>query len=366
MIELTAGQQQIADSIIASDSPRTTLAGLAGTGKTTLVKVIYDAWREMGLTVRVVGPTGKSAMVLSSKGVPATTLHRAIYHYRGKIENDNGDVDLIFKDNKEGRFCDRLIVDEASMITARQLEDIEARDVQTLWVGDPGQLPPVKSRPTGLFTRPTHILREIHRQAAGNPIIEWAYKLRKGSPLAERHPGIRFIECAGRGPTFVAAKMMDLGIDRLIVKTNAQRVALNSSYRTLQNRKGNLCEGDEIICVANNRELGVVNGEVFRVDEVRKTCPYWTEAELTGIDTGRHLNCMVAHDQFGQEKRIDTDELDADLMVADHAYAITCHKFQGSSTRHAGIVDKGYCGDDARRWNYTAATRAEQEVTVFH
>jgi ATP-dependent exoDNAse (exonuclease V) alpha subunit len=56
--------------------------------------------------------------------------------------------------------------------------------------------------------------------------------------------------------------------------------------------------------------------------------------------------------------------MQADVLLADHAYAVTCHKFQGSSARHVGISARGIKGESAR-WNYTAVTRAEQEVTIF-
>lgn len=362
--ELSSSQLSIATSIIESDERRITLAGLAGTGKTTVSQYVYEQWVRDGLRVIVMAPTGKAAHVLRTKGVPATTIHRVIYHYRGKFIDENDEEQLLFMDNGKMGMADRFIVDEASMVTARQKEDIENRGIPTLWVGDPGQLPPVKSKPTGLFTRPTHVLREIHRQAAGNPVIRWAHALRSGVSLSDTFEGITHIDCAGGGPTFVASKMLDRKIDRLIVKTNLQRVKLNDAYRLLVNRRGVLAVGDEIICCLNNRHLDVVNGEIFTVLEVRRSHTEWTEALIRSLDMGRTLIARIWNDQFGRDKRTE-DEVGQQYMLADYAYAITCHKFQGSSAPHIGIAAKGYCGDDDRRWNYTAATRAEDRVTVF-
>jgi len=361
--ELSRSQLAIAASIIDSDDRRTTLAGLAGTGKTTVSQYVYEQWTSMGLRVIVMAPTGKAAHVLRTKGVPATTIHRVIYHYRGKFLDDNDEEQLLFIDNGKVGLADRFIIDEGSMVTAKQMEDIESRGIPSLWVGDPGQLPPVKSRPTGLFTKPTHTLREIHRQAAGNPVIRWAHALRGGQSLTTPFPGINHVSSGG-GALDVAAHMLNRKIDRLIVKTNAQRVKLNDAMRVLTNRKGVLAVGDEIICCLNNRHLDVVNGEIFTVLEVQRSQTEWTEALIRSQDLGYKKIVRIWNDQFGRERRTE-DEVDQQYMLADYAYAITCHKFQGSSAPHIGIAAKGYCGDDDRRWNYTAATRAEDQVTVF-
>lgn len=361
---LTPDQQAIADSIVRSCALRQSLAGLAGTGKTTLAKVVHDTWVSQGLRVKVLAPTGKAASVLRHKGVPATTIHSEIYFYRGKFIDDSGEEQLLFVDNKKRHGVDRYIVDETSMVTFKQKEDIEERGVPTLWVGDPGQLPPVKSKPTGLLTEPTHVLRKIHRQAADNPIIRWAHALRRGAPIEQPFEGIDHVECLGRGASFVANELIDRCINRLVVKTNKQRVALNKAMRGVTGKKGLLDEGDEIICCLNNRRLGVVNGDVFSVLEVRKSNSAYTETILLNQATGRKQRIHVWNSQFGQVSR-NEEEIDQEYMLADYAYAVTCHKMQGSSAPHVGIAARGYCGGNDRQWNYTAATRAEEYVTVF-
>lgn len=362
--ELTSSQQKIAEAIVNSREHRITLAGLAGTGKTTVTGDVYEQWTRMGRRVIVMAPTGKAAHVLRTKGVPATTIHHVIYHYRGKFIDEKDEEQLVFVDNGKIIDAEHFIVDEASMVSLRQREDIENKGVSTLWVGDPGQLQPVKSPPNGLFTKPTHILREIHRQAANSPIVRWAHALRKGQKLTEPFEGISHVKCDHGGATFVAKKMIDLEIDRMIVKTNTQRVALNNAYRAIRGFHGVLAVGDEIICCLNNKLLGCVNGEIFTVLSIRQSTANWTEALLCSNDLGYTTVARVWNSQFGKEKKTE-EEVEIKYMLADYAYAITCHKFQGSSAEHVGIAAKGYCGDDDRRWNYTAATRAEKSVTVF-
>lgn len=352
--------QSISDALIYSKSA--VLAGLAGSGKTTVAKFLYDSWVSEGCDVHVMAPTGKAALVLRSKNVPATTIHSHIYYYRGTYIDKNGQDQLIFEDNGKKDFNSYFIVDEASMVTAKQREDIEARGVSTLWVGDPGQLPPVNSPPNGLFSESPFILREIHRQAAGNPIIRWAHRLRKGLPLHHPFEGIDHVTCGRSECGFIAETMIRENMDRLIVKTNAQRVALNEAVRRCKGFSGLICPGDEIICCCNNKFLGVINGQIFKVIDVLRSNRIWIEAILED-DFGRRSSFRVACCQFGEMKKI-TEDVEPGFMLADHAYAVTCHKFQGSSAKHIGILAKGYCQSDVR-WNYTAATRAEEKVTVF-
>lgn len=47
-----------------------------------------------------------------------------------------------------------------------------------------------------------------------------------------------------------------------------------------------------------------------------------------------------------------------------YAYAITCHKAQGSGWDVVTILDSYYAPEDARRWRYTAATRARKNLIV--
>lgn len=359
MINLTTHQQTIAKAILADPNPSNTLAGLAGVGKTTVTKHLFDEWTNQGHFVVALAPTGKACQVLNTKGVPAVTIHSAIYNFRGEYEDEKGEKQLIFKDKKNGQFCDRLIIDEASMLTERMQKDIEDRGIKTLYVGDPGQLPPVKAKAANIFHKRSYVLREIHRQAQDSPVIQYAYRMRKGESLKARHEGIEHRDVNGRGAVWIASQMLDWGIDKMICRTNAQRVAINAAYRMVLDRKELLEPGDEITVCLNNKMYGVVNGECFTVAKVTSE-----DGEYTRITTtcGRSLKLLNA--QFGQEKKVDM-EYDKWVVLADYGWAITCHRAQGSSWQHVGITAKGYGGEDDRKWNYTAVTRASEQVTIF-
>lgn len=365
-MQLSDHQTEILDKIIYANGRHASLAGLAGTGKTTIAKAAYDRWHSGGKHVVVMAPTGKASQVLRTKGVPAKTIHSVIYHFRGEYLDKNGKPRLSFEEKDDVGHADQFIVDEASMVTARQRKDIEAHGVPVLWVGDPGQLPPVQSKSSGVLAKPTHVLREIHRQAAESPVIHWAYALRKGRAICEAFEGIDHVQLNGRRAWFIAREFVNRKIDRMITKTNRQRVLLNSAIRQEQGRSGLLVAGDEIICCQNNKVVDVINGEIFTVHEVLRQSDRAIVVTARSHDTGTVRTLSLLKEQFGSEQKIPSNAVpERHLVLADYAYAITCHKFQGSSARHIGITPKGWCGGEERKWNYTAATRAEEQITVF-
>ena len=78
---LTKQQQQVLDSIkefMNGDASVFILRGYAGTGKTTMVKVIAE-YLIQNRDVYLMAPTGRAARVLAAKtGRLAVTIHKAI------------------------------------------------------------------------------------------------------------------------------------------------------------------------------------------------------------------------------------------------------------------------------------------------
>lgn len=81
-MELTTQQNKVFEQIKAfldSDASVFILRGYAGTGKTTMVKVIADYIKQSRQLV-MMAPTGRAARVLNKKtGHDAVTIHKAIY-----------------------------------------------------------------------------------------------------------------------------------------------------------------------------------------------------------------------------------------------------------------------------------------------
>lgn len=81
-MELTTQQNIVFEQIkvfLNSDASVFILRGYAGTGKTTMVKVIAD-YIEKNRKLIMMAPTGRAARVLATKtGHEAVTIHKAIY-----------------------------------------------------------------------------------------------------------------------------------------------------------------------------------------------------------------------------------------------------------------------------------------------
>lgn len=169
-MELTIQQNKVFEQIKAflnSDASVFILRGYAGTGKTTMVKVIAD-YIEQIRQLAMMAPTGRAARVLAMKtGHTATTIHKAIYskaHVEPKKVKNIAESEFKFVfsiNNSENGGNIVAIVDEASMVCSRKIEhelfmfgtDNLMEDLLTfvrpnfggkvIFVGDPAQLPPV-------------------------------------------------------------------------------------------------------------------------------------------------------------------------------------------------------------------------------
>lgn len=170
MMELTILQNKVFEQIKAffnSDASVFILRGYAGTGKTTMVKVIAD-YIKQSRQLAMMAPTGRAARVLAMKtGHKAVTIHKAIYakaHIEPKKVKDvaESEYKFVFPINESENGGNIVaIVDEASMVCSRKIEhelfifgtDNLMEDLLTfvrpnfggkvIFVGDPAQLPPV-------------------------------------------------------------------------------------------------------------------------------------------------------------------------------------------------------------------------------
>ena len=128
---LTEKQNEVFDKIkifIDSDSSVFILRGYAGTGKTTMVKVIANYISEK-YNVTLMAPTGRAARILKQKtGYNASTIHRAIYEKACLKTKDtqnlaDSEYKLVFPINiSENKEKNVVIVDEASMVCSRKIE----------------------------------------------------------------------------------------------------------------------------------------------------------------------------------------------------------------------------------------------------
>jgi intein/homing endonuclease len=154
-----------------------TLAGYAGTGKSTMIKKILDHYHR---GVVVSAPTHKAKkVVMNITGKDGQTLH-ALLGLRPDVNLDEFNPNSpIFNPIAVPRINDYnfVIIDEASMINQELynlvLDKTKGNKTKVLYVGDPAQIPPVGEKESAVFnveTNEFHQLTKIERQNDTNPL----------------------------------------------------------------------------------------------------------------------------------------------------------------------------------------------------
>jgi exodeoxyribonuclease V alpha subunit len=180
-LSLQLSEQQRSGVVTALSNNFSITTGLPGTGKTSTVKALVNAARELGLYVQLAAPTGRAAKRLSEvTEMQAVTIHRLL----GYSQETYG----FLMDEKNKLTCDMLIIDEASMVDLDLMVAL-LRAVpdtcSTVWIGDVNQLPSVGA---GTVLRDlinskrikTTVLDKIFRQAEGSLIIQNAHRIHRG------------------------------------------------------------------------------------------------------------------------------------------------------------------------------------------
>lgn len=380
------------------------LGGFAGSGKTTIVQQFIN---NLNVPVICCAPTGKACEVLRRRldGIPVTTIHRVLYtpvappspshlhDLERQLAEDPFDQFLAMQVSEE-RFRlekmrigfqrkkdenrvisegDLVIVDESSMVTNRMYDDFQHTGARVLFVGDPGQLPPVGQNNSFFdLKKPDACLTEIHRQAADSPILRLSMRIREGQHISP------FDEPKCRKAPKSSMPFEDwLKFDQVITGSNVSRRRVNRFFRKVKQYQSDFpLAGEKLICLHNAEELFFVNGAMA---ETADDFVYSAEIEgLLGdiIYNGERLETR-SFDPF--PFRQNYEELKdrpyyvtagmADFLQFDYAYAITAHKAQGSEFDRVIVADdqmKAYDKEFRRRWLYTAVTRAKEELVWLY
>lgn len=372
------------------------LFGYAGSGKTTLAKHLAAS---CGIT-HFAAFTGKAAYVLQTKGCPATTIHSLIYQPKDKsqaglldleakylamvekLQKENKDPDLdeeciklrfalnqarkehakpFFQLNMESplRGADLCVIDEVSMVDSVIGRDLESFGCKILCLGDPAQLPPIFG--AGYFTNcePDVMIKEIHRQAQGNPIIDLATIVRKEGDLKYGTYGeSSVVPWANLDPEFC------MGFDQILVGKNVTRHAINKRIRTLKGRSDWVpVPGDRLVCLKNDHERGLLNGAIWICVDVaeydEKSVSMVIRDENSPVEQTVHaLSAHFSGDEVPWQLKRGYDEF-------AYGYALTVHKSQGSQWNSVLVFDESAVfREDRFKWLYTGITRAAERVTV--
>lgn len=387
------------------------LSGYAGTGKTFLLKrVVEGLGLESGKTAVFVAPTGKAASVLVKNGTPAGTIHSLIYTLDDDDFDVNEDGEVVKKERlsflKKEKIDEKIkliVIDESSMVDNLILRDLLSYGVKCLFSGDNAQLPPVNGSNI-LLEQPDYQLTEIVRQEKDNPIIQLAQRARRGEyiPYGNYGNGVMVISRNFLKPE--ERKRLFCRADQIIVGRNKTRAELNEEMRRYQGIASTQAfpvDGEKLICTLNNwtrfidekKDFNLVNGVIgycsnveeqpddlgkldFRAEFLQNTVyslPFDSAIFTQGAyahgygDTAVKLtNGMYVHQSNRAVLRKVKAVAEETVCRFEFAYAITCHKAQGSEFDFLIVFDESYVfGDDRARWLYTAITRAKKKLLII-
>jgi len=369
-VTLSADQQEAIDRVTAwwqdePDRQTFSLAGYAGTGKTT---IIYYLLEHFSSRVVVAAPTGKAALRLRQKGVDASTIHLLAYRYEGVDED--GELQFDFAGIR-GRPT-LVVIDEASMVNQRIYDDLLGAGYRMLFVGDHGQLPPVGGDP-GIMRKPDFALSVIHRQD-DEGLLDFAHALREGDFLPDAGGAVEKVwldprrEFAVLGEVFEASDCVICWrnktrhwMNRLALKQFGLITDSNVDARGILERLHGATA--RAVCLRNNYRHGVFNGQVVDL-EFGDLGSGVVEATMI-TDSGRRREVLADPRGFFLEER--NYQPPPNLALFDFGYALTAHKAQGSEWPHVAVYDEVPTRfEDWARWKYTAATRAATRLTWLH
>jgi conjugative relaxase domain, TrwC/TraI family len=363
---LTDEQDRAFTRIVGGQDGVEMLQGHAGTGKSYLLGAAREAWEAEGYNVRGCALAGKAAEGLEKgSDIKSQTLHSFLY------ELDDGRTNLNSKSV--------VVMDEAGMVGSEQMADLlgraDAAGAKVVLVGDSKQLQPISGG--GAFRALAEKGQKLEITEVFRIKEEWqkdaALAIREGrsaEALAayEDHGKITVAQNRKEASAQMAQAWANgyepnkPGDSVMLASTRAEVNELNSLARESlkeqgqlgtvaaefrsesQGKKIELAEGDRIIFLKNDRQLGVKNG---------------TLAQVEFIAEGKDKTTVHARTQDGQVVKFS----DQDYGHVQHGYAVTTHKAQGVTVERSYVLGGGSMA--SQEMAYVQATRHKQSCNWF-
>lgn len=403
------------------------ITGAAGTGKTLVIRRIYDTLADAGYSVALAAPTGKAAKrIKESTGYEAQTLHRLLgYGMPTEVFEEDETTGVktrteVSTGPKYGRNnplpYDVIIVDEYAMVNKVIHSELMAAvkaGGRVIVLGDVNQLKPVepganfRDRDKDLSSSFELLLQKfdgielktVHRQTGDSGIAEnCARILRREAPKEASdfhititdHPvnALRnlLLELQEDGKDFASTDVQVITLQKStwvgIEKLNAMMQTLvwrrNDEYLDLprhpeyDSRRGEKVHmpdirvqvGTKVICTANTYDLN---------DEAHSSVFNGEVGVVTAIDSVEGtLSIDFGDRELTIPPLIITQKDDGKVVETDPrknialAYALTTHKMQGSECKTVIVVlNKSTAFMQGRPNFYTACSRARNECFVI-
>lgn len=396
-IKLTDKQREAVKCCINSNF--NLIKGYAGTGKTTITRVILNILEKSKdeITIKQCALSGKAAQVLSNAtNREANTIHKLL-ELQGNIEEEG----------KKEIKADILVVDELSMVDIglfkKLLESVRC-GVKVICMGDNNQLPSLAFGKLiddiSMIDNVSVVsLTEVHRQALESGIIVSANEIRED----------KFISL--RDSSYTVGNMQDMFIDtdaseidlkykvvdkvvELYDKDNKDKVQVICATASLC-YSFNRCIQYKLIDTSGKFITVEASGNIPKKDnetakyKIFKDDKIMIVRNMYGVDTresyfgeckdlddeknlynGNIGSLVEINDKFvvvninDEEYIIEEDSYDNIQL----AYACTCHKLQGSAAEDVIIYLSGNYAEKylmCNEWLYTAITRSRKRCYLY-
>lgn len=378
---LNAGQQYAVEGIVncLKKNQDCMLVGRAGTGKTFTTNAILKHFPK----ALCAAPTHNAAGVfLTATGKDCVTL-ASLLKKKKVIDYTTGKVFF-----NPSRFIDGkrhiIIVDEASMVGKEDVGNLHKMypNCTFLFIGDAGQLPPVKETKMVFDTNdlPKFELTENMRCGQGNSIFDLIEKVYMTDNITEESFESILESIDMSDGKIQKIKQEDLTKEDLVITYyNKSRVFFNK----LINNDAPISSDTLLIANDNINYDGVTydlkNGEYFKPKSV-KDCKYRLEGDMVEykmleLPNGRNVNYLQDRSQIQPylDKCAKAGKWQDFYYIAnmfpeiDLGYAVTSHKVQGCSLESVVVNVSDILNSPISKPSlYVALSRATTTLKLLH
>ena len=378
------------------------LKGYSGTGKSTLVKTLLESLPKITATALLLDPkhkeyeveltatTNKAAEAFSAAtNAEVNTIH-SFLGLRVQTDYKTGATTLIPKNNNDIHEGILLFIDEASYVDSTLLNFIFkfTRNCKIVFIGDPAQLTPVKSKGTPVFDANFNgaMLSRVVRQAEGNPIVALSTKFRETVNTGEFFsftPDGDHVQYMDRATFNKAIEGEFMRPDwkhqdsKVLAWTNKCVIAYNHMIRN--HVKGDphfqvgdyaVCNSflsvgrkslktDQLVCITQIHDDCERHGVLGNMIEMDYTITAFQPKSLEAKNT--RIKQAKAEGDTGLVALIDSEWVDLRA-----AYSCTINKAQGSTYDRVFIdlddISRCNSGDQIARMLYVGVSRARHKV----
>ena len=336
------------------------VSGMAGTGKTRLLRTAREVWEKQGYEVSGAALAGKAAKGMQDgSGIDSDTIHKTLFELK------RGNLQLTPKSI--------LVIDEAGMVGTRMmselLNEVKKAKAQLILVGDSKQLQPIMD--TG---NPFKAIGDRLNEGDRTELIDvmrqkddWAREAVKDFAWGETAKGLKAFldrdlltvsetrseaikelvhDWKNETVNYQESIMLagtKVEVSKLNRLAQTERLSQGELGKTLIEINGNFVHtNDRVLFKKKDRIMGIENGEVgtvFSIDNKSRTV-------VIEMDDKRYVKIAVQ----------DYDNLHL-------GYAVTTHSAQGITVDKAFILAGGVMQD--RELSYTQISRSREQTKIY-